>query len=60
MASITLKSVSKSFGAKDVIRNIDIAVSDGEFLVLLGLRAVENRRFCACWPVLKAFPAEKY
>ncbi|KDR88402.1 sugar ABC transporter [Agrobacterium sp. TS43] len=36
MASITLKSVSKSFGAKDVIRNIDIAVSDGEFLVLLG------------------------
>jgi multiple sugar transport system ATP-binding protein len=36
MASITLKSVNKSFGAKEVIKNIDIAVPDGEFLVLLG------------------------
>lgn len=36
MASISLKNVTKSFGAKEVIKNIDITVPDGEFLVLLG------------------------
>ncbi|WP_429932894.1 ABC transporter ATP-binding protein [Agrobacterium vitis] len=36
MASITLKNVTKSFGSKEVIKDIDIAVPDGEFLVLLG------------------------
>lgn len=36
MASITLKNVTKSFGSKEVIKDIDISVSDGEFLVLLG------------------------
>jgi len=36
MSSIRFKNVTKSFGAKEVIRDIDIAVDDGEFLVLLG------------------------
>ncbi len=36
MSSIRFKNVSKSFGQKEVIRDIDIAVDDGEFLVLLG------------------------
>ncbi len=40
MTVLELTSVSKSFGAgtarKDVLRNIDLAVQEGEFLVLLG------------------------
>ena len=36
MSSIRFKNVTKSFGAKEVIRDIDIGVDDGEFLVLLG------------------------
>ncbi|EJM99612.1 ABC transporter ATP-binding protein [Phyllobacterium sp. YR531] len=36
MASVTLKEVSKSFGAYDVLRSIDLAVEDGEFLVFVG------------------------
>jgi ABC-type sugar transport systems, ATPase components len=36
MSSIRFKNVSKTFGQKEVIRDIDIAVDDGEFLVLLG------------------------
>ena len=36
MSAIRFKSVSKSFGQKQVIRDIDIAVNGGEFLVLLG------------------------
>jgi multiple sugar transport system ATP-binding protein len=36
MASIKLKRITKSFGAKEVINNIDFDVVDGEFLVLLG------------------------
>ncbi|MGH8856642.1 MAG: ABC transporter ATP-binding protein [Polaromonas sp.] len=36
MSSITLKSVTKSFGAKTVLGNINVDVPSGEFLVLLG------------------------
>ena len=36
MASIKLNRITKNFGAKEVIRNIDFDVADGEFLVLLG------------------------
>ena len=36
MASITLKHLVKSFGAKPVVNDIDLHVDDGEFLVLLG------------------------
>ncbi|MBX4970010.1 multiple sugar transport system ATP-binding protein [Rhizobium binae] len=36
MSSISFKNVTKSFGAKEVIRDIDFTVDDGEFLVLLG------------------------
>jgi len=36
MASITLNHVAKHFGSKVAIADIDIAVEDGEFLVLLG------------------------
>ncbi|MEX2374006.1 MAG: ABC transporter ATP-binding protein [Dehalococcoidia bacterium] len=36
MASLAIKNVRKSFGALDVLSNIDIELEDGGFLVLLG------------------------
>lgn len=36
MAAVELRSVSKSFGSTAVLRNIDLAARDGEFLVLVG------------------------
>lgn len=36
MASVTLKDVSKRFGAYEVLRSIDLTVQDGEFVVFVG------------------------
>ena len=36
MASITLRSVSKSYGPHHVIRGVDLEVADGEFIVFVG------------------------
>ena len=36
MGSVTLQGLRKSYGASEVIRGIDIAVQDGEFLVFVG------------------------
>jgi multiple sugar transport system ATP-binding protein len=36
MASVTLRSISKSFGSTPVLSNIDLDVADGEFLTLVG------------------------
>ncbi|MBA8879707.1 ABC transporter ATP-binding protein [Phyllobacterium myrsinacearum] len=36
MASVTLKEVSKSFGAFDVLQSIDLTIEDGEFIVFVG------------------------
>src|SRR5499425_47224 len=36
MASVELKGVRKSFGATSVIHGVDIAIGDGEFVVLVG------------------------
>ena len=36
MASIQLDKIGKSFGAVDTIREIDLAIDDGEFVCLLG------------------------
>ncbi len=36
MATVEIKSVRKSYGPVEAIKGIDIAVADGEFLVLLG------------------------
>lgn len=36
MAAVELRNVSKSFGSTAVLRNIDLAARDGEFLVLVG------------------------
>ena len=36
MASITLKHVTKTWGSVPAVNDVDLAVADGEFLVLLG------------------------
>ena len=36
MGSLTLSAVTKSFGATDVIRGVDLEVADGEFCVFVG------------------------
>jgi multiple sugar transport system ATP-binding protein len=36
MGNITLKNVSKSFGATIIIPNIDLVIEDGEFVVFVG------------------------
>nr|WP_272211722.1 ATP-binding cassette domain-containing protein [Marinicella sp. W31]MDC2877616.1 ATP-binding cassette domain-containing protein [Marinicella sp. W31] len=34
--SVSIKDLSLSFGAVDVLKNLDLDIHDGEFLVLLG------------------------
>ena len=36
MASVTVQQVRKKYGALEVIRGIDVAIPDGEFVVLVG------------------------
>ena len=36
MASVAISGVTKAFGAVRVIHGVDIAISDGEFVVLVG------------------------
>jgi len=36
MASVTLRSVAKTFGAQAVIRGVDLEIADGEFVVFVG------------------------
>ncbi|MFL5053527.1 MAG: ABC transporter ATP-binding protein, partial [Xanthobacteraceae bacterium] len=36
MASVLLRDVRKAFGATEVIHGVDVAIGDGEFVVLVG------------------------
>ena len=36
MASVAIRDVRKAFGAAQVIHGVDIAIDDGEFVVLVG------------------------
>ncbi len=36
MGSITLNKINKSFGDTEVLKNIDLEINDGEFLILVG------------------------
>src|SRR5471030_518955 len=36
MASVAIRDVRKSFGAAAVIHGVDVAIRDGEFVVLVG------------------------
>jgi len=36
MGSISLKKINKSFDSTEVLKNIDLDIDDGEFLILIG------------------------
>src|SRR5215468_1198398 len=36
MASVALRGVRKAFGGTEVIHGVDVAIADGEFVVLVG------------------------
>ena len=36
MADVVLKNISKSFGDKEILKNINLNIKDGEFVVLVG------------------------
>ena len=36
VANVVLREVSKRFGRTDAVRNLSLAINDGEFVVLLG------------------------
>ena len=36
MANVELKNICKSFGSTDVIKNVDLSIEDGEFVVFVG------------------------
>ena len=36
MAKVVLKNISKSFGKREILKNINLEINDGEFVVLVG------------------------
>ena len=36
MAGVVLENISKSFGKKEILKNINLEINDGEFIVLVG------------------------
>ena len=36
MSKVVLKNISKSFGKKEILKNINLEIQDGEFIVLVG------------------------
>jgi multiple sugar transport system ATP-binding protein len=47
MANVSLRRVSKRFGTVEAVCDLSLTINDGEFVVLLGGRAVlgKQRRF---------------
>lgn len=51
MAGLKLQAVTKSWDGKtQVIKPLTLDVADGEFIVMVGRLAAENRRCCAWLP----------
>ena len=46
MAGLDLKHVAKSYGTINVIKNIDLDIEDGEFVVFVGPRGAVNPHCC--------------
>ena len=46
MASVAIREVRKAFGTVSVLHGVDIAISDGEFMVLVGPSGCVRRRCC--------------
>ena len=45
MASIELRNVSKVYAnGVSAVRDVDLSIPDGEFMIFLGPRAAESRR----------------
>ncbi|WP_283179531.1 hypothetical protein [Gemmobacter sp. 24YEA27] len=45
MTAITLDSISRDYGSGVFgVRDVSLTIGEGEFMVLLGLRAAENPR----------------
>ena len=40
MARITIRGITKKYGALDILKGIDLDIADGEFLTLVGLTAL--------------------
>lgn len=46
MASVTFDAVSKRYGEVTAVDDLNLAIDDGEFMVLLGPSAAARRRPC--------------
>ena len=47
MTALTLTNVSKFFGSVEVLKDINLTVEDGEFVVFVDLRVAVSPRYCA-------------
>jgi multiple sugar transport system ATP-binding protein len=47
MGQITLQRVRKSFGSVNIIRDANLDIEDGSFVVFVGLRVAARPRCCA-------------
>ena len=52
MATIELKEVRKTFETTEILKGIDLAIEDGEFVALIGPSGAASRHCCASLPVL--------
>jgi len=44
---VELRGVTKAFGKKVILNNVDLKVYEGEAIGVIGPSGRENRRFCA-------------
>lgn len=59
MATVELRSITKSFDDVRVLNDINLAIQDKEFIVFVGPSDVVNPRFCASLQVWKRPQAEQ-
>jgi ABC-type histidine transport system ATPase subunit len=47
--SVTIERLRKSFGQNQVLRGIDLQISAGEFVAVVGRSGSARARCCVCW-----------